>query len=65
MNNPAQEGEPPSVGTWPADDTHHLWPHLPNLNHHEQCDIVLVFHRQSDHPLLAQSLPRWDLGAPG
>eukprot|EP00959_Pyramimonas_sp_CCMP1952_P347794 7285318-Pyramimonas_sp.AAC.1 len=41
MNNPAQEGEPPSVGTWPADDTHHLWKRLPN--HHELRDLVLVF----------------------
>eukprot|EP00959_Pyramimonas_sp_CCMP1952_P378826 7935556-Pyramimonas_sp.AAC.1 len=42
MNNPAQGAEPPSAGTWPADDTQHLWPHLPNLNHHEQWDITLV-----------------------
>eukprot|EP00959_Pyramimonas_sp_CCMP1952_P193383 4044225-Pyramimonas_sp.AAC.1 len=26
MGYPAQEGEPPSVGTWHAGDTHHLWP---------------------------------------
>eukprot|EP00959_Pyramimonas_sp_CCMP1952_P020599 434666-Pyramimonas_sp.AAC.1 len=43
MNYPAQEGEPPSVGTWHAGDTHHLWPRLPNLNHHEQWGIILVF----------------------
>eukprot|EP00959_Pyramimonas_sp_CCMP1952_P194219 4061673-Pyramimonas_sp.AAC.1 len=43
MNYPAQEGGPPSAGTWPAGDTRHLWPHLPNLDHHEQWDIILVF----------------------
>eukprot|EP00959_Pyramimonas_sp_CCMP1952_P435287 9114857-Pyramimonas_sp.AAC.1 len=25
MGNRAQEGEPPTVGTWPAEDTVHLW----------------------------------------
>eukprot|EP00959_Pyramimonas_sp_CCMP1952_P015331 324731-Pyramimonas_sp.AAC.1 len=41
MNNPAQGGEPTSVGTWPADDTNHLWPHVPN--HHKLWGLVLVF----------------------
>eukprot|EP00959_Pyramimonas_sp_CCMP1952_P142557 2984456-Pyramimonas_sp.AAC.1 len=43
MGYPAQEGEPPSVGTWHAGDTRHLWPRLPNHKQHEQWDIILVF----------------------
>eukprot|EP00959_Pyramimonas_sp_CCMP1952_P085384 1785591-Pyramimonas_sp.AAC.1 len=30
MGREAQEGEPPSVGAWPADDTIHLLEQLPN-----------------------------------
>eukprot|EP00959_Pyramimonas_sp_CCMP1952_P074017 1547036-Pyramimonas_sp.AAC.1 len=41
MGREAQEGEPPSAGTWPADDTIHLWEHLPN--HRESWELILVF----------------------
>eukprot|EP00959_Pyramimonas_sp_CCMP1952_P277068 5791850-Pyramimonas_sp.AAC.1 len=43
MGYPAQEGEPPSAGTWHAGDARHLWPRLPNHKQHEQWDIIIVF----------------------
>eukprot|EP00959_Pyramimonas_sp_CCMP1952_P356383 7463501-Pyramimonas_sp.AAC.1 len=41
MGDAALPGEPPSVGTWHADDTVHLWEQLPN--HRESWELVLVF----------------------
>eukprot|EP00959_Pyramimonas_sp_CCMP1952_P365384 7652465-Pyramimonas_sp.AAC.1 len=67
MNDPAQEGGPPSAGTWPADDTHNLWPHLPN--HYELWDLFLLFtgrvltrflHRVCpDGALVSREVPRF------
>eukprot|EP00959_Pyramimonas_sp_CCMP1952_P270318 5650816-Pyramimonas_sp.AAC.1 len=41
MGHNAQEGEPPTVGTWPAEDTVHLWDKLPN--HRDSWPLILVF----------------------
>eukprot|EP00959_Pyramimonas_sp_CCMP1952_P123682 2585965-Pyramimonas_sp.AAC.1 len=41
MGREAQGGEPPPAGTWPADDTVHLWEQLPN--HRESWELILVF----------------------
>eukprot|EP00959_Pyramimonas_sp_CCMP1952_P471256 9498104-Pyramimonas_sp.AAC.1 len=43
MGNSARNGEPPKVGTLHANDIRHLWPCIPNLKHHEQLDIILIF----------------------
>eukprot|EP00959_Pyramimonas_sp_CCMP1952_P110405 2309699-Pyramimonas_sp.AAC.1 len=37
IGNAALAGEPPSVGTWHADDTIHLWEQLPN--HRESWEL--------------------------
>eukprot|EP00959_Pyramimonas_sp_CCMP1952_P340643 7134614-Pyramimonas_sp.AAC.1 len=39
MGREAQEGELSTVGTWPADDTVHLWGKLPN--HRESWELNL------------------------
>eukprot|EP00959_Pyramimonas_sp_CCMP1952_P447422 9368598-Pyramimonas_sp.AAC.1 len=41
MGHNAQEGEPPTVGTWPAEDNVHLWDKLPN--HKDSWPLILVF----------------------
>eukprot|EP00959_Pyramimonas_sp_CCMP1952_P282440 5903351-Pyramimonas_sp.AAC.1 len=41
MGPNAQEGEPPTVGTWPAEDTVQLWDKLPN--HRDSWPLILVF----------------------
>eukprot|EP00959_Pyramimonas_sp_CCMP1952_P331399 6939522-Pyramimonas_sp.AAC.1 len=43
MGNQARNGKPPKVGTLNVEDMRHLWPCLPNLKHHEQWCIILVF----------------------
>eukprot|EP00959_Pyramimonas_sp_CCMP1952_P354857 7433316-Pyramimonas_sp.AAC.1 len=43
MGNQARNGEPPKVGTLHVEDMRHLWPCLPNLKHHKQWEITLVF----------------------
>eukprot|EP00959_Pyramimonas_sp_CCMP1952_P170517 3563547-Pyramimonas_sp.AAC.1 len=43
MGNQARNGEPPKVGTLRVNDMRYLWPCIPNLKHHEQLDIILVF----------------------
>eukprot|EP00959_Pyramimonas_sp_CCMP1952_P341734 7158610-Pyramimonas_sp.AAC.1 len=69
MGNQARNGEPPKVGTLNVEDIRHLGPCLPNLKHHEQCDIILVFtgrvvarfsHRACpDGTLVPQEAPRF------
>eukprot|EP00959_Pyramimonas_sp_CCMP1952_P029515 620179-Pyramimonas_sp.AAC.1 len=44
MGHNAQEGEPPTVGTWPAEDAVHLWDKLPN--HRDSWPLILVFARR-------------------
>eukprot|EP00959_Pyramimonas_sp_CCMP1952_P188202 3935728-Pyramimonas_sp.AAC.1 len=41
MGHDAQEGELPALGTWPAEDTVHIWDKLPN--HRESWALILVF----------------------
>eukprot|EP00959_Pyramimonas_sp_CCMP1952_P179121 3744569-Pyramimonas_sp.AAC.1 len=41
MGSRAQGGEPPTVGTWPAEDTAHLWDKLPN--HRDSWPLILMF----------------------
>eukprot|EP00959_Pyramimonas_sp_CCMP1952_P274932 5747345-Pyramimonas_sp.AAC.1 len=41
MGNVAQQGEPPSIGAWPAEDTVLLWGQLPT--HRESWPLTLVF----------------------
>eukprot|EP00959_Pyramimonas_sp_CCMP1952_P301645 6311577-Pyramimonas_sp.AAC.1 len=41
MGHNAQEGEPPTVGTWLAEDTVHLWDKLPN--HRDSWPLFFVF----------------------
>eukprot|EP00959_Pyramimonas_sp_CCMP1952_P262194 5483041-Pyramimonas_sp.AAC.1 len=58
MGREAQEGELPTVGAWPAEDTVHLWEKLPN--HRESWAPILGFHWPSAHAILAQGLPSRD-----
>eukprot|EP00959_Pyramimonas_sp_CCMP1952_P379759 7954997-Pyramimonas_sp.AAC.1 len=41
MGRYAREGELPTVWTWPAEETVHLWDKLPN--HSESWPLILVF----------------------
>eukprot|EP00959_Pyramimonas_sp_CCMP1952_P393127 8237251-Pyramimonas_sp.AAC.1 len=43
MGNQARDGEPPKVGTLHVNGIRDLWPCVPNLKHHEQWGIILVF----------------------
>eukprot|EP00959_Pyramimonas_sp_CCMP1952_P223668 4676878-Pyramimonas_sp.AAC.1 len=41
MGNIARQGEPPSIGAWPAEDTIRRWDQLPI--HRESWPLTLVF----------------------